>query len=67
MTSFDAVHMPAVRTKHLAASLHDFRQHVLDKKVLIEKIATDHQRADIFTKALPRDAFRYLQRTIIGW
>ena len=41
--------------------------YVLDKKVLVEKIATTHQRADIFTKALPRDAFRYLRRTIIGW
>ena len=55
------------RTKHLAVQLHHFRQHAPDKKVLVEKIATTHQRADIFTKALPRDAFRHLRRTIIGW
>ena len=48
------------RTKHLAAQLHHFRQRALDKKVLIEKIATTHQRADIFAKALPCDAFRCL-------
>ena len=54
------------RTKHLAAQLHHFRQCVLDK-VLVEKIATTHQRADVFAKALPRDAFRHLQRSIIGW
>ena len=44
-----------------------FRQHALDKKVMVEKICTTHQRADIFTKALPRDAFRYLRSTISGW
>ena len=32
-----------------------------------EKICTAHQRADVFTKALPRDAFRYLRSTISGW
>ena len=45
------------RTKHLATQLHHFHQHVLDKKALIEKIATTHQRADVFAKASPRDAF----------
>ena len=55
------------RTKHLSVQLHHFRQHVLDKTVLVEKIATTNQRADIFAKALPRDAFRYSRRTIIGW
>ena len=53
--------------QHLAVQLHHFRQHALDKKALVEKIATTHQRADVFAKALPRDAFRYLRRTIIGW
>ena len=55
------------RTKHLAVQLHHFRQHVLSKQVIVEKIDTTHQRADIFTKALPRDAFRYLRSTIVGW
>ena len=62
-----SAHKLRPRTKHLAVQLHHFRQHALDKKVLVEKIATTHQRADIFTKALPRDAFRCLRRTIIGW
>ena len=44
-----------------------FRQCVLDRKVIVEKICTTHQRADIFAKALPRDAFRYLQSAISGW
>ena len=55
------------RTKHLAVQLHHFRQYVLNKSISVEKIATEFQRADIFTKALPRDAFRYLRSLIIGW
>ena len=55
------------RTKHLAAQLHHFRQYVLNKTIIVEKVDTQYQRADIFTKALPRDAFRYLRKTIIGW
>ena len=53
-------HKLCPRMKHLAVQLHHFRQYVLDKWILVEKIATKYQRADIFTKALPRDAFRYL-------
>ena len=44
------------RTKHLSVQLHHFRQYVLDRKVSVEKICTTHQRADMFAKALPRDA-----------
>ena len=55
------------RTKHLAVQLHHFRQHILNGMIKVEKIATKFQRADIFTKALPRDAFQYLRRSIIGW
>ena len=55
------------RTKHLAVQLHHFRQCVLDKTIAVEKVDTQCQRADMFTKALPRDAFRHLRKTIIGW
>ena len=55
------------RTKHLAVQLHHFRQYILNKTIVVEKVDTQYQRADIFTKALPRDAFRYLRKTIIGW
>ena len=50
-------HKLCPRTEHLTVQLHHFCHWVLDKKVLAEKIATDHQRADIFAKALPCDAF----------
>ena len=41
--------------------------YILNKTIVVEKVDTQHQRADIFTKALPHDAFRYLRKTIIGW
>ena len=52
------------RTKHLAVQLHHFQQHILDKTIVIVKVATKYQRADIMTKALPRDAFEFLCKTI---
>ena len=55
------------RTKHLSVQLHHFRQCVLDRKVIAEKICTAHQRADAFAKASPRDAFRCLRSTVSGW
>ena len=48
-------------------TIADFRQCVLDWKVIVEKICTTHQRADMFTKASPRDAFRHLRSTVSGW
>ena len=50
-------HKSRPRTKHLAVQLHHFRQHVLDKTIAVEKVDAQHQRADMFAKALPRDAF----------
>ena len=56
------------RTKHLAVQLHHFRQYILDKTITVEKVDTKkYQRADIMTKALPRDPFQFLRKTITGW
>ena len=55
------------RTKHLSVQLHHFRQYVDSGQITVEKVATQHQLADIFTKPLPRDAFQYLRGRIIGW
>ena len=50
-------HKSRPRTKHLAVQLHHFRQCVLDKTIAVEKVDTQCQRADVFAKALPLDAF----------
>ena len=55
------------RTKHLAVQLHHFRQYILNKQIAVEKVDTKYQRADIMTKALPKDSFQFLRKTITGW
>ena len=55
------------RTKHINIKYHHFRE--FDRKGLITVFAvpTTEQLADIFTKALPRDSFSNLRRSILGW
>ena len=49
-------------------SVHNhFRQFILDKTITVKKVDTKYQRADIITKALPRDPFQFLRKTITGW
>ena len=55
------------RTKHIALKYHHFRDHVKNGLIRINPIATTEQIADIFTKPLPRDAFRYLRGKLCGW
>ena len=37
------------------------------KQIAVEKVDTKYQRADIMTKALPKDSFQFLRKTITGW
>ena len=43
-------------SKHIAAKHHCFRQHV-GKEFVIQKIKSENQKADIFTKALKGQIF----------
>ena len=49
------------KTKHIAIKYHFFRELVQDKEIRLEYVHTKEQIADIFTKALPKDAFLYLK------
>ena len=56
------------RTKHIAVKYHHFRTSVgVDKGILIEKIDTDVQKADIFTKGLATDKHQALRKLLMGW
>jgi len=55
------------RTKHIALKYHHFREYVRDGSVRIHPIDSREQVADIFTKALPKDAFIYLRNKLCGW
>ena len=55
------------RTKHLNIRLHHFRKHIESGLFVIEKIPTDKQQADIFTKPLPILQFQNLRKLLLGW
>ena len=45
------------RTKHINVCYHHFREHVRKGLIKIFQVPTDHQVADVLTKALPQNAF----------
>ena len=49
------------KTKHIAIKYHYVRELVQDKEVKMEYVHTKKQIANIFTKALPKDAHEYLR------
>ncbi len=54
------------RTKLIAFKYHHFKLHV-DDKIKINYIATDMQKADIFTKPLPDELFFRLRHMLMWW
>ena len=55
------------RTKHIATKYHHFREHVKSGILLVKRVETTEQLADIFTKALARQPLEYLRKQIIRW
>ena len=54
-------HVMHTKTKHIAIKYHYVRELVQDKEVKMEYVHTKEQIADIFTKALSKDAHEYLR------
>ena len=54
-------HVMHIKTKHIANKYHYLRELVQDKEVKMEYVNTKEQIANIFTKALPKDAHEYLR------
>ncbi|PKI63703.1 hypothetical protein CRG98_015893 [Punica granatum] len=48
------------RTKHIEIDCHFIRDHIRSNIITTTHVSTKHQPADIFTKALGRDRFRFL-------
>ena len=64
------------RTKHIGVKYHFFKSKIIrggdekegeDGPVEIEKINTEVQIADIFTKGLSQDKFQALRKLLCGW
>ena len=55
------------RTKHINNKLHHFRWYVERGDIILQKIASADQPADLLTKPLAEDSFKQHRRTIMGW
>ena len=55
------------RSKHYAVKYHWFREHIKDRGIILQKVDTKSQLADIFTKGLGKIAFRALRELLCGW
>jgi hypothetical protein len=55
------------RTKHIAVKYHHFREAVNQGYLIITRVATDRQLADILTKPVPLTTLEPLQKEIMGW
>ena len=55
------------RTKHLNVKLHHFRSYVESGEIIVRKIDTYHQPADMLTKPLNEADFSRHRRTMMGW
>nr|GEU51055.1 retrovirus-related Pol polyprotein from transposon TNT 1-94 [Tanacetum cinerariifolium] len=52
------------RTKHIHTRYHFIKEHVENGIIELYFVRTEYQLADMFTKALPKDRFKYLVRRI---
>ena len=55
------------RSKSLAVKYHWFRSHLSASTILVKHVRSDANVADVFTKALPLDAFVRHRKTLCGW
>nr|GEZ39907.1 hypothetical protein [Tanacetum cinerariifolium] len=52
------------RTKHIVVRYHFIKEHVEKGMIELYFVKTDYQLADLYTKALPVDRFKYLVRRL---
>ena len=55
------------RTKHINLKYHHFKTAVNKGMIMLEKVATEEQIADIGTKPLEPKVFEYLRKKLVGW
>nr|GEV97774.1 copia protein [Tanacetum cinerariifolium] len=53
------------RTKHIHTRYHFIKEHVENGIIELYFVRTEYQLADMFTKALPEDKFKYLVKRIV--
>ena len=54
------------RTKHIEIRYHHGRQHIEDKKIVVNKVHTDDNLADLFTKPMAAEKHNRLAKLVLG-
>ena len=65
--SLATTHKVTSRTKHFNIKYHFFWENVENGDIVIKRIDTQEQRADILTKRLTKDIFKKIRGLIQGW
>ena len=55
------------RTKHISVKHHHFRDYVTRGEILVSKVGTEDQLADILTKPVNEQILVLLRRRVMGW
>ena len=56
------------RTKHIAVKYHWFKSHIGEKEgIVIRKVESREQKADIFTKGLVTELFEHVREPLKSW
>ncbi len=55
------------RTRHINSVLHHFRNEVANRRIIIDKVDTEDNQADILTKSTRYDLFVKHRKSILGW
>jgi len=56
------------RTKHIEVKYHWFRDSIGEKNgIVLRKISSEDQKADILTKGLTLEVFRSIRKLLMGW
>ena len=55
------------KSKTFAIKYHWFRSHIKQGEIVVKKIESKEQKADIFTKGLRTDQFEDLRKKLLGW
>jgi hypothetical protein len=55
------------RTRHIAVKYHFFKEHIKPGEIEIVKVASEFQKADIFTKGLTTFTFESIRKLLMGW
>ena len=56
------------RTKHIGVKYHWFKSHISEEEgIMIKKVDSEAQKADILTKGLVQEKFEAIQKLLMGW